>query len=200
MSSDNRPPLTILSYRSPWTLGESPSFDCLLEQAEDLIAIGHTRAAGCLARQAIERGLLDMCLARRAIVRHPVSGREFTPYETSTRVRLVIATLEASRAIDSTLREQIEAAITIGNSCCHGLAIGLSQVASAIEMAKVVKAHTVRVRQSTDDRLKQRIADCAARKVARLARAATAPAAVRLSESALARLAANPAEPFTIVC
>ncbi|HEX3997212.1 MAG TPA: hypothetical protein VHX65_01550 [Pirellulales bacterium] len=128
--------VTISSYREPWNNEARPSAIVLLEQARELILLGYTRAAGCLARASIERSLIDICRLRDCWPRNPTTGQIMSEEEARCGVKYLLATLRVADQLRYETQRQIQVAINIGNRACHGLQISASQAMLCIEVAK----------------------------------------------------------------
>jgi hypothetical protein len=154
--SDRLRVVTVSSYRQVWDHTSVPSAPFLLEMAQELFSLGHTRAAGCIARQAIEVALGEWLRART--VRHPNSGQCVDPeIDTGSfmgnRIRANTATLAAAGAINPNLRAKIDGAVDVGNRSCHGQSVQPSTVAMLIEVAIDIEARAARASQSAKDYL-----------------------------------------------
>ena len=128
--------VSISSRRCPEDGCWKPTQGSLIDEAKQLQALNFTRAAGCLARQAIERGLIEWCQARGVWPRHPASGRMIPERELHLNIRYMIGSLQAAQLLDSESQRQVELAIAVGNHACHAKTITPPGVYHAIEVAE----------------------------------------------------------------
>jgi hypothetical protein len=102
--------------RNPWEDTKKPNAAQLFEQAMELFAIGHTRGAGCLARQTIDAALVEACHKAGIWPRHPVTGAEIPKSRLANRTERYMLTLRMADVVSEELVKRIRGALTIAGA------------------------------------------------------------------------------------
>jgi hypothetical protein len=132
--------LLLCSMRDAWDDAVRPGSDQLFEQASDLLAMGYTRASGCISRQTIDAALTEACQAAGIWPRHPVTGKEMPGSTNHNRVERLTLTLRLADILSEEAVKLIRRASAYGNRAAHRYPFVPAQAATMIEASRRIRS------------------------------------------------------------
>jgi len=115
-----------------------PTIKLLFDQGQELSLIGFQRAAGCILRQALTLGLIDLCFKYGVWPRNQRTGKKLKESDVDHCVKTAVYCLDTAGMFSAEQRDAMLRAIDLGNSAAHRKPIRRADVTEMVAMVELI--------------------------------------------------------------